>query len=124
MRASFVLSFLTRLRHYSAAKRDGANVPFEVDLDGHPTTPPSSRRARRSGQDACVVDDDVEASEGIDGLGDEMVGAVPGADFVGVGDRLAAGGLDLVHNLLGGTPVAMHTLPSTKRSSVSAPSRS
>ena len=39
-------------------------------------------------------------AEGVDRLLDEARGTVPGADVVGVGRRLAAGGRDLVDDLL------------------------
>ena len=51
-------------------------------------------------QDAGVVDQHVEAAVGVDGLGDDALGAAPVADVVGVGHRLAAGGDDLVDDLL------------------------
>ena len=47
-----------------------------------------------------VVDEHVEASERVDRLLDEAGGAVPVADVVGVRGRLAAGGDDLVDDLL------------------------
>ena len=46
-------------------------------------------------QDAGVVDEDVEAPEGVDRRVDEVLGALPVGDVVGVGDRLAARCLDL-----------------------------
>ena len=52
---------------------------------------------------AGVVDDDIDGAEGVDRELDEALGAVPGGDVLGVGDGLAAEGLDLVDNALGGT---------------------
>ena len=57
-------------------------------------------------QDAGVVDDDVDGAERVDrGLHDRLA-AFGCGDRVGVGDGLAAGGLDLVDDELGGTLVA------------------
>ena len=52
-----------------------------------------------------VVDDDVEVAEGLDRGVDDCLGAVEVGDAVGVGDRLAAGGDDLVDDRLCGAGV-------------------
>ena len=52
-------------------------------------------------QDAGVVDQHMEIAEGLDGGVDEPLAALPVADVVGVGHRLAAGRPDLVDHLLG-----------------------
>ena len=57
-----------------------------------------SMRSRRM---PALLIEDVEAAEGVDRGLDEPLGAVPVADVVGVGDGLAAHGLDLVDDLLG-----------------------
>src|SRR6185312_16136866 len=57
-------------------------------------------------QDAGVVHDDVDRAERVDRELDEALRAVPGGDVLGVGDGLAAGCRDLVHDLLGGSGVA------------------
>ena len=49
--------------------------------------------------EAGVVDDHVEAAEGVERRLHERAGAVPVGDVVAVGDRLAAGGADLVDDL-------------------------
>jgi len=51
-------------------------------------------------QDAGVVDQDVEVAERLHGHVDHALGALPVGDVVVVRDRLAAHGLDLVHDLL------------------------
>jgi len=57
-------------------------------------------------QDAGVVDEHVEITEGLDGGVDEPLRALPRRDVVAVGGGLAAGALDLGHDLLGRTQVA------------------
>ena len=52
-------------------------------------------------QDAGVVDQHVEIAEGLDRGVDEPLAALPVADVVGVGHRLAARRPDLVDHLLG-----------------------
>ena len=52
-------------------------------------------------QDAGVVDDGVQVTEGVDCGLDESLCASPRGDVVAVGDRLATHRLDLVHHLLG-----------------------
>jgi hypothetical protein len=83
----------------------GDEVTLQVDVDdrvpvglGHVDQDPVP-------QDAGVVDQDVEVAEGLDGGVDQPLAALPVADVVGVGHRLAAGGGDLVHHLLGRRPV-------------------
>jgi hypothetical protein len=51
-------------------------------------------------QDPCVVDNDVEPAECVDGLLDKALGAVPRRDVIGVGDRLPTRRLDVVDHLL------------------------
>jgi hypothetical protein len=50
-------------------------------------------------EDAGVVDDDVDTAEGVEGALHDLVAVLDG---VIVGDRGAAGGLDLVDDLVGG----------------------
>ena len=57
-------------------------------------------------EDAGVVDQDVQAAEGVDGLVDQRLGPLPGADVGGVDRRVAAAGLDQLDDLLGGVLVA------------------
>ena len=56
-------------------------------------------RERDIAEDAGVVDDDVDAAERVDRGLDDLVAVL---DRVVVGDRLAAGGLDLLDHLVGG----------------------
>ena len=56
-------------------------------------------------QDAGIIDEDVEVTEGAHGLIDEALRTLPVRDVVVVGDRLATGGDDLVDDLLGGRRV-------------------
>ena len=53
-------------------------------------------------EDAGVVDEDVEAAEGIEGGLDDALGAGEGSDGVVVGDGRPAGVADGVHDLIGG----------------------
>ena len=50
-----------------------------------------------------VVDQHVEAIPPPDGGFDQTLGTLPVSDVVAVGDRLAAGGADLVHDIAGRT---------------------
>ena len=52
-------------------------------------------------QDAGVGDDDVDLAEGVERGLDDRLAAFVGVDAVGVGDGFAAGGLDLVDDLVG-----------------------
>jgi hypothetical protein len=54
-------------------------------------------------QDASVVDEHIDASESLDGRLDDLVTVL---DAVVVGNRLAAGGLDLVDDDIGGLHVS------------------
>ena len=66
-------------------------------------------------QDARVVDDDVDRAVGVErGLHDGLA-ALGGGDGVGVGDGLAAGGLDLVDHVLGGALVAAAAVDRRRR---------
>ncbi|CAM5539562.1 hypothetical protein SCALM49S_02912 [Streptomyces californicus] len=62
-----------------------------VEVDQHPVA-----------QEARVVDQGVEASEGVQGGGDQGGGALGGGDVAAVGDGLAARRRDRVHDLPGG----------------------
>ena len=62
-------------------------------------------------QDAGIQHKRVEFSEGGNRLVDHPLGAVPVRDVVAVGDRLAAHGLDLVHDLLSGTHIVAFSGP-------------
>ena len=81
-----------------AARGEGA---LEVHLDHRVPLRLAHVGEHAVAQDAGVVDEDVEAAEGVDGGLHEALGAVPVADVVGVGDGLAAHGLHLVDHLLG-----------------------
>jgi hypothetical protein len=74
---------------------------LEVDLDHRVPLRLAHVGEHAVTEDAGVVDQDVEPAEGLDGGRDEPLGAVPVADVIGVGDGLAAHGLDLVHDVLG-----------------------
>ena len=52
-------------------------------------------------QDACIVDHDVNPSEGVDGSLDDGFAALGAGHTVAVGHGLTAEGLDLGHHLLG-----------------------
>jgi len=64
-------------------------------------------------QNAGVVDEDVEAAEGVDGLLDEVFGPLPVRDVVEVRSGLAAEGLDLLDNLTGRAVVRPRAVPLT-----------
>ena len=57
-------------------------------------------------QDARVVDQDIEASVGGEGQGDETLGPLPVRDVVPVGHGLPAGSADLLDYFVGGLPRA------------------
>src|SRR5229473_2457392 len=83
-----------RARHVEAA--------HEMDLDHH--LPVDMRHAVEDAvaQYAGVVDDAVDAAEGLERGADDALGAGGVGDAVGVGDGRAAGGADLVDDLLRG----------------------
>ena len=94
------LRTLAPVRRGEARDAEGA---LEVDLDnriplffGHVHEHPVA-------QDAGVVHDDVEATEVVDRLLDDVAGALPGRDVVTVGDGLAAHRFDLGDHIVRGT---------------------
>ena len=66
-------------------------------------------------QDAGVVDDDVDPAEGVERGLDDGLAALGRGDAVVVGDGLAAGGLDLVDDLLGGGRASRRRRRPTRR---------
>ena len=79
----------------------GRHGALQVDLDDGIPLLLGHREDHPIPEDACVVDEHVEAAEGLEGLVHQAFGTVPRADVVGVGHRLAALGLDLGHHLVG-----------------------
>ena len=80
-----------------AARRE---VALEVDVDDRVPLVLGHVEAHLVAEDAGVVDEHVEPTEGLDRLVDERLGAGPVAAVVVVGDGLAAGVGDLVDDLL------------------------
>ncbi len=64
-------------------------------------------------QDAGVVDDDVDLAERVECALDDCCAALGGGDRVGVGDGVAAGSGDLVHDQLSGALVAAGAVDGT-----------
>ncbi len=75
---------------------------LEVHLDDRVPLGFGHVREHPVAQDAGVVHHHIQAAEGVDGLVDEVLAAVPAGDVVGVGDGLPARGFDLVDDGLGG----------------------
>ena len=75
-------------------------MPLEVDVDHRVPLGLVHVEAHLVAQDAGVVDEDVEPAEGVDGLADHALGAVPRRDAVAVGFGPATRGDDLVDDLL------------------------
>ncbi len=61
-------------------------------------------------QNPGVVDEHVDVTEGVDGALDQALGTREVGDVVGVGDRLAAHSLDLLHDRLGRPGVGSRTV--------------
>ena len=96
MRASTGRPALCSARQYSAAQRLGANVPFRCTRITASHSASSMLKSMRSRRIPALLTSDVERAERVDRAVDEPLRAVPVGDVVGVGDRLAAGGDDLV----------------------------
>ena len=73
---------------------------LRIDAEDHPVA-----------EDARVVHQDVEVTEGVDGLLHETFGRGGVGDVVEVGDRASPGRLDLGDDVLGRPPVAAFTGP-------------
>ena len=80
----------------------GGERALEVHLDDRIPLRLAHVREHAVAEDASVVDEDVEATERIDGGLDEAFGSVPIADVVAVGDRLPTHGLDLGDDIVRG----------------------
>ena len=95
----------------------GAGGPRDVEVtpqvDGDDGVPVLGRHVEDHAvaEDAGVVDDDVQPSPVVEGQLDELLAGLRLDDVVVVGDRLAAHRLDLLHDLLGGSRLAV-PLPS------------
>ena len=82
-----------------------AEMTLQVDADDRIPLGLVHREDHPVAQDAGVVDQHVETSEGVDGASDELAGLGEVGDVGTVGDRLTAHGLDFCNDLLGGTGV-------------------
>src|SRR5205807_6704142 len=69
-----------------------------MDLDHRVPLLLGHRADVRVTEDPSVVDEHVEAAERVQRALDERLAARPGRDIVGVGDRIAGGGSDLLHH--------------------------
>ena len=88
------------LAHVDPRRLGDVERAAEVDVEDGVDEVGGEVLERLVAEDAGVVDDDVDAPEGVDcGLHDRR-SALGRGDRVGVGDRFAAGGLDLVDHLL------------------------
>ena len=76
-------------------------VALEVDVDDDVPLLLGHRHEHAVAEDAGVVDEHVEAPEGVDRGADQRLAAVPVGDVVVRRDGLAAGGADLGGRLLG-----------------------
>ena len=79
---------------------------LEVDVEHGVEVVPGQLRERLVAQDAGVVDDDVDLAERVDRGLDDALAALGGGHRVVVRHGVAAGGLDLVDDLLRGCVVA------------------
>ena len=86
---------LPLLHHAERGLRDVERA-LQVDVEDDLEVLRRELRERLVAQDAGVVDDDVDASEAVDRGLDDRLAALGRRDRVVVGDRLAAGRLDLL----------------------------
>src|SRR3990172_194156 len=93
------------LSHELGGGIDGVEVALEMDVDDRIPLLLAHVEDHAVAQDAGDVDEDVNAAEGVDALPDNVLAALSRGDAVVVGDRVAAGLLDLVRYLLRGAVV-------------------
>ena len=77
-----------------------AEVPLEVDADDVVPLLLGHVDEHAVPQDAGVVHQHVDVAEGVDGSLDQALGTAEVGDVVGVGDGLAAHGLDLLDHVM------------------------
>ncbi len=85
-------------------------MPLQVDPDDVVPVGLVHVEAHLVPQDPGIVDQDVQLTEGVDGLVDERLGPVPRAHVGGIDGALAPAGLDELDDLLGGVHVATLSL--------------